>query len=272
MKKAYFFCAVCSVLLLASLLSCGDDDDFEVRYTSNGATVGSVPVDPATYEDGAIVTVLGNMGKNNDGNDILEKDKHRFVGWTIKSDTSENPIVYNEGDSVMIDFDNIIFVAKWEYDDTISVSAVTYTVEHYQQNIDDDDYVKKDSQKTKAKAGATTAALAKSYTGFTAKPFEQATVADDSSTVIKIYYDRNTHSISFDANAGEAETSGVPQAQTNVKFGATISLGSEPTCDGKAFLGWAKTTDAAEAPYTTAFTLTDDADVTLYAVWEDKTP
>ena len=86
-------------------------------------------------------------------------------------------------------------------------SEITYTVEHWQQNILDDDYTKveADTQTLIGTANKKTAAQAKSYTGFTAKAPEQVTLTEGKKTVIKIYYDRNIITYTFSANGGKFE-------------------------------------------------------------------
>ena len=81
---------------------------------------------------------------------------------------------------------------------------VSYTVEHWQQNIADDDYTKvaKDTQTLSGKIGEETKAAAKTYTGFTAKAFEQKTLSAAETSVIKIFYDRKIITYSFDADGG----------------------------------------------------------------------
>ena len=82
---------------------------------------------------------------------------------------------------------------------------VSYTVEHWQQNITDDEYTKieNDTQTLSGKIGEKTNAIAKTYTGFTVKAFEQQTLSDNGNIVIKIYYDRKIITYSFDSNGGD---------------------------------------------------------------------
>lgn len=79
--------------------------------------------------------------------------------------------------------------------------AVTYTVKHYQQNtedITDNKYTEFESETLSGITGQQTEAKAKTYTGFApAKTFEQQTIKADSSTVIEIYYDRLTYTVTW---------------------------------------------------------------------------
>ena len=97
---------------------------------------------------------------------------------------------------------------------------IVYTVEHYQQNIADDDYslVAADTQNLTGTTDTDTNATAKNYTGFTALQIKQAKIAGDGSTVIKVYYDRLTYTVIWKGVSGE-----VVETDENVRYGATPS-------------------------------------------------
>ena len=111
-----------------------------------------------------------------------------------------------------------------------------YTVRHLWQNINDDEYTLHESESKTGTTGAQTAATAKSYTGFTAKSFSQGTIAANGSTVVDIYYDRKTYTITW--KDGDNQTI---ETDNNVRYGAT------PSYDG------ATPTKTATAQYTFAF-------------------
>ena len=97
---------------------------------------------------------------------------------------------------------------------------IAYTVEHYQQNIADDDYslVAADTQNLTGTTDTDTNATAKNYTGFTALQIKQAKIAGDGSTVIKVYYDRLTYTVIWKGVNGETV-----ETDENVRYGATPS-------------------------------------------------
>ena len=72
-----------------------------------------------------------------------------------------------------------------------------YTVIHWQENADDDDYSFAESEPQYGTTGAQTSAAAKSYTGFNAQDITQQTIAGDGSTIVNVYYKRNTYTITF---------------------------------------------------------------------------
>lgn len=87
---------------------------------------------------------------------------------------------------------------------TYSPALVNFTVKHYQQNTDNDNYTLAD---TETRTGYTEdevgAGLAKPYEGFTALLYDTTTkVAADGSTEVEIYYDRNYYLLSLDLAGG----------------------------------------------------------------------
>ncbi len=121
-----------------------------------------------------------------------------------------------------------------EIDETAS-----YKVEHYQQNIENDEYtiVSEDTQTFEDTAGETTNAKAKTYEGFTAKSFEQKTIKADNSTVIKIYYDRKIIKYTFSPSGGNWNGS-TDDKIIEGKFGAKVKLPENPELDLYTFSGW----------------------------------
>lgn len=88
-----------------------------------------------------------------------------------------------------------------EPDEPEDENTRTYTVKHYWEPIYDlngvvpalDQYELHQTEYLRGTVDTLTQAVAKNYTGFTAKKFEQKTIGDD--TEVKIYYQRNIYSI-----------------------------------------------------------------------------
>lgn len=72
-----------------------------------------------------------------------------------------------------------------------------YTVIHWQENADDDEYSYAESETKYGATGAQTSAAAKSYPGFTAQDITQQTIAGDGSTIVNVYYLRNVYKVNF---------------------------------------------------------------------------
>ncbi len=112
----------------------------------------------------------------------------------------------------------------------------TYTVKHFQQNLTDDEYseVTQDEEILSGEAGAVTVAKPKEYKGFTAQEISQLPIAGDGSTVINIYYDRNSYTVSFDTN-GADELNDI-----TVRAGTIIAQPSDIEKNYYLFDGWFK--------------------------------
>ena len=146
---------------------------------------------------------------------------------------------------------SITFTAQWEVS-----TGTPYKVEHYQQNLDDEEqYTLKDTTNKQGTTGQSTAAEQKTYEGFTYKSFEQSTISADGSTVIKIYYDRNTITYTFAANQGswaENEEEKTFSANYGAAFDATAV--GEPTRAGHNFEGWDAAIPETYGPENMSFT------------------
>lgn len=120
-----------------------------------------------------------------------ERAGYDFLGWfTAQTDGDEVT-----ADSKVSITEPQTLYAHWKE------GAATYTVKHYQQNtedITDNNYTEFESETLSGITGQQTKAAAKTYTGFEpAQAFEQQTIKADSSTVISIYYDRLTYTVTW---------------------------------------------------------------------------
>lgn len=141
-------------------------------------------------------------------------------------------------------------------DPTPTPAEYSYKVEHYQQNVSDDEYtlVGSDTESLKGIVNSSTAATAKSYPGFAAKEFNQETIKSDNSTVVKIYYDRKILKVSFDTAGGTSID------DITAKYGTPIVPPANPTKEKSFFLKW-----------NPAFPDTMPAnDIILKAVWDKE--
>lgn len=124
---------------------------------------------------------------------------------------------------------------------TYKPAEVNFTIKHYQQNTDNDNYTLVETE-TETKTGFTEsevgAGLAKSYEGFTALLYDTTTrIAADGSTEVEIYYDRNYYLLSLDLDGGWGAD------PIYARYGAVIGL-SSPTKPGYTFAGWNPTAPA----------------------------
>ena len=108
-----------------------------------------------------------------------------------------------------------------------------YTVNHYLQNLDNDEYTLGKSVELTGSIDAYTAAVADLYPGFTAGEVQQSTIAADGTTVVSIYYKRNYYMVQFSANGGVNGPEPI-----YAKYGTTYALPGGPTKAGYRFAGW----------------------------------
>ena len=148
------------------------------------------------------------------------------IGYTFDSWNYDVPLTLGEAD--------ITFEAVWNANtDTL------YKVEHWQQNINDDEYtlIDTDTQSLYGTTATATAAAVNEYTGFTAKSFEQGQIAPDGSTVIRIDYDRNEISYFFNSGDGCWGENEI-QKIVSGRFGADVTLPADPGRTGYTFNSW----------------------------------
>lgn len=107
-----------------------------------------------------------------------------------------------------------------------------YTVNHYKQKIENDEYEFFESHKFKGYVEDYTQAVPLTLEGFTAVPVNQKIITKDENTTVDIYYNRNIISLSFNTNGG-TEISSIYG-----KYGATITSPDNPTKQGYSFEGW----------------------------------
>ena len=112
-------------------------------------------------------------------------------------------------------------------------NTASYKVEHYQQNIENDEFtlVQVDTESKKGEINSETKAEAKTYDGFTAKTVTQEKITADGKTVVKIEYTRNVVTLTFDTDSGSEVES------INGKYGATFTI-TAPTKSGYKLNSW----------------------------------
>ena len=148
-----------------------------------------------------------------------------------------------------------------EYTVTYQPAEVKFTVEHYQQNVDDDNYTLLETEPkngyTESPVGAN---LATTYEGFYSLLYDNTTkIAADGSTVVKIYYDRYYYLMNFDLDGGY----GVEPIYA--RYGAPINVGT-PTKPGYSFDSWNPELPAKMPAENTTHKATWNADKTSYTV------
>lgn len=116
-----------------------------------------------------------------------------------------------------------------------SPAMVNYTVNYYQQNLDNDNYTLVDTEHKEQLTGEPVGEIQgykEKYDGFYGLLYDTTTpVAADGSTVVEIYYDRYYYLMTFNLDGGY----GVEPIYA--RYGAPIEV-NDPTRAGYTFAGW----------------------------------
>ena len=194
----------------------------QVAYKQFGGTVsffsnGGSPVE-------AIVDV--EVGQSLQGKQPADPTKvgYTFVGWYDK--TLTNLFDWN----TLLPEEGIQLYAKWEANEDTA-----YLVEHYLEALDGS-YKLEKAEKLAGTTDAKVVAKALEVEGFThdakhPEALESAEVLADGSLVLRVYYARNSYTVTFDAAGGDAK------ASQEYKYGQVLDLGYTLRT-GYTFAGW----------------------------------
>ena len=127
------------------------------------------------------------------------KPGFKFAGWYL-DEALETKAIFDNLKA------NTTVYAKW------NAASAKYTVIHWWENANDDDYSYHESQELYGNAGEMTSAAAKKYKVdgtnilgekvtsnevFTAETITQKTIAGDGSTIVNVYYKRASYTLTF---------------------------------------------------------------------------
>ena len=170
---------------------------------------------------------------------------YEFDSWNTKKDGSGLKV--NAGENVRVsNSGNNILYAQWK-----PRTDVRYTVEHYKQNLAGDGYELAETEASlTGTTGQTATAQPKSYDGFTLNEGAEGTVASgviagDGTLVLKLYYDRNSYTVTYDYGTAPAGASALPE-EAAYKYGADVAVAPRATAPGYTFSGWMRNGAAAE--------------------------
>ena len=168
----------------------GTDDITKNIAVPEGSTSVNVY---AIIKEGYWVTFDSNGGSAIDSQFVFDKISlndqttptkpgYSFGGWYNGTDKVEN------GSAVTTP---MTLKAHWK------ATKVSYTVIHWWENADDDEYSFHESENKTGLTGTEANAKAKSYDGFTAQPVTKKTIKGDGSTIVSVYYKRNMYDVKF---------------------------------------------------------------------------
>ena len=169
--------------------------------TENIADKISVPTDHTSVNVYAIIKEGYWVSFNSDGGSIVDsqfvlnggqldlnentnptKPGYTFDGWY------NGPTKVEKGTTVT---SPMTLKAHW------SATQVSYTVIHWWENADDNEYSFHESETKTGLTGSEVNAKAKSYEGFTAQLVTKKTIKGDGSTIVSVYYKRNVYEVTF---------------------------------------------------------------------------
>ena len=223
-----------------------DRNSYTVTLNTNGGTVNSGNVTSYTYGIGLTLPT------------DVTKTGHTFNGWYENSSFSGSAVT---GISTT-DIGNKTYYAKWT-----GSSNIAYKIEHYKQNVSLSGYTLEDTENKTGTTGETVTATAKSYTGFSENTtytgrVATGTVAGDGSLVLKLYYDRNSYTVTLNTNGGTVNSGNV----TSYTYGIGVTLPTNVTKTGYTFNGWYENSSLTGTAVTSIST-TDTGNKTYYAKW-----
>ena len=228
-------------------------ESYTVRYDANGGT-GAPSSQTKTYGVPLTLSVIKPT-----------RAGYEFLGWATSkiATTSE----YAPGEQYT-DEASVTFYAVWRY------VPKTYTVS-YDANGGSNAPGTQTKTENVALTLASTIPAREGYTfrGWATTP--TATTADykpgesyTANAAVTLYavWEKDSYTVSYDANGG----TGAPSSQVK-KYGETLKLRTEiPTRSGYDFLGWAESSTATSATYLAGANYSENAGITLYAVWRER--
>ena len=119
-----------------------------------------------------------------------------------------------------------------------------YTIEHYQQNINNNDYTLAETETQTGMTGSTVTAMPKNYNGFTYNYWissAMGTVAGDGSLVLRLYYTRNSYNVTYSYIGTTPPGASALPATASYRYGATVTVAPNATAPGYTFSGWSRT-------------------------------
>ena len=184
---------------------------------------------------------------------LPENPGYTFAGWNTQANglgTTYQPDV-----KVLVD---TMAPGNHLYAIWVKGTGTPYEVHHYLERLEGAYLAVPDEKDNlRGETGAWTAAAAKSYDGFTPMGFAQEMIKADGSTVVKIFYTRNSYLLTYK----DSLSAGVYASQT-YKYRAAVTAIADPTKTGYTFTGWSPTVpDTMPA-----------VALTVYAQWRKTTP
>lgn len=196
------------------------------------------------------------------------REGYTFAGWTESQTPTAEDTRYQPNHRIELTKANN---TKTLYAQWTPATNTGYTVEHYLQKLEGDGYTKQETEELTGTTGENVNAAPKSYTGFTCDEkvegtIKSGTIAADGSLVLKLYYTRNSYTVTYTDGVDGAEVF-ADDEHNNVAYGSTIPAFKDgtPTRADYNFTGWTSSVTGV----TTSSTM-PDSNVTFTAGWAPK--
>ena len=251
---------------------------YEVTYNGNGGT----PEKDKDYTENLFAswtkTGKGELSSDNTEFKYLDGD------GTLKANYTNNGLILTGASRQGYDFNGwylsntkvgtkdtryvpngpVTLTANW-----VPRSDTKYKVEHYRENVTKDGYELFETDNLEGITDTQATAINKTYEGFTYDSTVEGTVASgninpDGSLVLKLYYTRNVHTLSFSI---VPTNSGTVEKAEKYNYGQTVSIKATPN-PGYLFSSWSVTTGNTSLKDATASETTfvmPDSDVSITA-------
>lgn len=212
----------------------------EWTYDANGGhkyEIGGADLTETTDKQSEIIP-QGEETTNKTLKNVLFKNAgYTLTGWNTQADGNGDDYSLNQAVNAQAMQGKTLY-AVW----TASTDTA-FTVRHNLQNIDNNEYALFETENKSGTTGATLTAedYKKTITGFTYDhaALSHTTIQGDGSTVVDLYYNRNTHTVRYSYTTSVSGAPTLPADKT-YKFGESVTVADKPTLDGYTFLGWYK--------------------------------
>ncbi len=154
--------------------------------------------------DGSVYQQIDTSGNETiDIPDNPKKEGFIFDGWYWDNNTWQKPFTANSLLEAPIQSDMCVY-AKFRLE---SAEMTSYSTEYYLQNIENDEYTLFETTNKEGEKGSTINAEIKTFEHFTpVNNVVEGQINADGTTVLKVYYNRNKYTVTFNGNGGNLVT------------------------------------------------------------------
>ncbi|BBF45012.1 hypothetical protein lbkm_3755 [Lachnospiraceae bacterium KM106-2] len=241
------------------------DPDYALTYWNTSADEENGESRAHTYH---YIEALKNYGTPNTSitsdsvlSTVFEKNKVKTY-CAFNAESKEKVVTFSDGKEIVVQPHTMGIVSE-------SDKVSDYTIEYYKENLAGTGY-EKETETKQGEIGAEVTAEDKTVKGFTFDKDNKSNVLSgivksDGSLVLKLYYKRNTATITYHLNGGTNNKNNV----SSYKAGSSFQI-YDPTYEGHTFLGWYANENFTGSKIT-AITSSDVESLDLYAKWKVST-